>query len=91
MFKTIKNRKFYSDNFDVFDKKFLTKELNDLLEYKFNSVEDYEEWIYRTDEFMAIFEESYARCYAASTCETENKKTQEDQHFLNNEIFPIKG
>ena len=89
MFKTIKNRKFYSDNFDVFDKKFLTKELNDLLEYKFNSVEDYEEWIYRTDEFMAIFEESYARCYAASTCETENKKTQEDQHFLNNEIFPM--
>ena len=57
-----------------------------LLEYKFNSVKDYEEWIYRTDEFMAIFEESYSRCCAESTCDTENKEVQKRFQFLNNKI-----
>ena len=85
----MKNRNFYPDNFDALNKDVLKKELTDLLEYEFNSFQDYEEWIYKTDEFMAIFEESYAKCYAESTCDTENKEVQERMQFLTNEIFPM--
>ena len=53
----MKNRNFYPDNFDALNKDVLKKELTDLLEYEFNSFQEYEEWIYKTDEFMAIFEE----------------------------------
>ena len=33
------------------------KELKHLSEHNFNSFKEYEEWIYKVDEFMAIFEE----------------------------------
>ena len=89
MFKTMKNRNFYPDNFDTLNKDVLEKELKHLSEHKFNSFKEYEEWIYKVDEFMAIFEESYSRCYAESTCDTENKEVQERFQFLNNEIFPM--
>ena len=56
---------------------------------KFKSFKEYEKWIYKVDEFMAIFEESYAKCYAESTCDTENKDVQERLHFITNKIFPM--
>ena len=89
MFKTIKNRKFYPDDFDTLNKDVLNEEINKLLKSEFNSFEEYEEWVYKTDEFMSIFQESYARCHAESTCDTENKEVQERMQFLNNEIFPM--
>mgnify|MGYP005639640787 FL=1 len=52
----MKNRNFYPDNFDTLNKDVLEKELKHLSEHKFNSFKEYEEWIYKVDEFMAIFE-----------------------------------
>ena len=89
MFKTIKNRKFYPDDFDTLNKDVLNEEINKLLKSEFNSFEEYQDWVYKTDEFMSIFQESYARCHAESTCDTENKEVQERMQFLNNEIFPM--
>ena len=89
MFKTMKNRNFYPDNFDILNKDVLKKEFDELLKYEFKSFKEYEEWIYKVDEFMAIFEESYAKCYAESTCDTENKDVQERLHFITNKIFPM--
>ena len=74
MFKTIKNRKYFSSDFDLFNLELVEKELKGLLETKFNSMNDYTEWIYRSDELLAIIEEGYCVCYAESTCNTEDEK-----------------
>jgi len=89
MFKTVKNRSYYPNDFNVLDIDLLKKELNSLQQFEFTSFDEYEKWIYKVDELMAICEEEYARCYAESTCDTENKDIQEKFHFISNEIFPM--
>ena len=89
MFKTIKNRKFYSSDFDFFNIDLVKNELNALLEDDFKSFEDYKNWIYKSDELLAIIEEGYCVCYAQSTCDTEDENAKANIQYFDNQVMPL--
>ena len=89
MFETIKNRKFYSNDFDFFNIDLVESELNALLEDDFNSFEEYKNWIYKSDELLAIIEEGYCVCYAQSTCDTEDETAKANIQYFDNKVMPL--
>ena len=88
MFKTVKNRKYYSDDFDIFNLESVKKEFKKLLSDNFESFEDFQNWIYKKDEVGAILEEGFASSYAASTCNTEDEVAKKNVEYFQNELFP---